>query len=205
MVGAILTQNTAWTNVEKAIISLKKAKALSVPRVAAMPRRRLEKLIRSSGFFRQKAERLKGFSRYLRTNPGFFQQLCGHQCGINVSRDSLSRLRQRLLFLNGIGPETADSILLYAGGYPVFVVDAYTRRIGQRIGLFKYNDYDRVQDYFARALPRKSALYNEYHAQMVRLAKNYCTRRRPKCGQCPVLKECGFGRKRVNGTSEWPR
>jgi endonuclease-3 related protein len=97
--------------------------------------------------------------------------------------------------LKGIGPETADSILLYAGKFPVFVVDAYTRRIGQRQGLFTFGDYDRIQDFFQKALPEKTALYNEYHALLVSLAKTYCTKRNPRCGECPVSQTCAYARK----------
>ena len=190
MVGAILTQNTAWTNVKKALINLKAARALTLRRVATLPRRRLEKLIYPSGFFRQKAERLQVFARTLLKHPDFHRQLTGHGA---PDPD----LRQRLLSMNGIGPETADSILLYAGGHPTFVVDAYTRRIGQRIGLFSFDDYHRVQTFFQEALPRKAPLYNEYHALIVGLAKMYCRSRNPLCATCPVLNMCAFGKKRV--------
>src|SRR5438105_2013859 len=115
MVGAILTQNTAWSNVEKALDSLKQARALSVRKIAELPQRRLEKLIRSSGFFRQKAERLQRFARHLEENPLFYKQLSGQR------RAPHQALRAQLLAMNVIGSETADSILLYAGAYPVFV------------------------------------------------------------------------------------
>jgi hypothetical protein len=105
-------------------------------------------------------------------------------------------LRATLLAMNGIGPETADSMLLYAGGYPIFVVDAYTRRIGQRQGLFKTNDYHEVQDYFQRHLPKKAALYNEFHAQIVWLAKHYCKKNAPLCGACPVRSGCAYAQAR---------
>ncbi len=177
MVGAILTQNTAWSNVEKAIALLKKSRALSVRSIARLPRRRLERLIRSSGYFRQKAGRLQGFARALIREPLLFKS------------------RERLLAQNGIGPETADSILLYAAQRPVFVVDAYTRRIGQRIGLFKTDDYHAVQNYFAQALPRRTALYNEFHALLVMLAKHFCTKQRPHCAACPVRTDCSHGRR----------
>jgi len=190
MVGAILTQNTNWSNVEKALENLKSTKALSVRAIAAMPRRRLESLIRPSGFFRQKAQRLQEFARYLQAHSEFHRQLVrkGDDAEVHV-------LRQRLLSLKGIGPETADSMLLYAGNYPVFVVDAYTRRIGQRLGLFRFDDYDRVQAFFERGLPKKPALYNEYHALLVSLAKTFCKKHKPLCRQCPLHQECVYARK----------
>jgi endonuclease-3 related protein len=193
IVGAILVQNTAWRNVEKALKALKGARALSLPKIAALPRERLERLIHASGFFRQKAERLQRFSRHLLAHPMFYRQLLGKSDTV-----PLPTLRADLLAQNGIGPETADSILLYAGGYPMFVVDAYTRRIGQRVGLFRYNDYGRVQAYFQDVLPEKAALYNEFHALLVWLAKSLCTKRDPKCPDCPLLARCRYGRRRVS-------
>jgi endonuclease-3 related protein len=232
MVGAILTQNTSWTNVEKALAALKQSKTLSVQAIATMPRRRLERLIRPSGYFRQKAKRLQLLAREMRKAPAFFRQLCGERRPLtprvspNPSwgiRSTLSRyrergrptagsaagegiqaLRQRLLSLHGIGPETADSILLYAGRYPVFVVDAYTRRMGQRIGLFKTDDYNKIQSFFQQALKQRSAqlarhlatvsTYNEFHALIVALAKNICTSRQPTCPECPVSAVCAFAK-----------
>ncbi len=187
MVGAILVQNTAWTNVEKALTALKKTNALSVAKIASMPRRRLEQLIRPSGYFRQKAKRLQMFAREMQKDPEFFREL-------QTPSGDPSVLRQRLLSLHGIGPETADSILLYAGGYPVFVVDAYTRRLGHRMDLFKSDDYHEVQRLFENSLPRRAALYNEYHALIVALAKRVCTSRAPKCPECPVSTLCAFAK-----------
>ena len=207
MVGAILVQNTAWTNVQKAIASLKAANALTLPQIAVMPRRHLEKLIRSSGFFRQKAKRLQNYARYLLKHPQFHRQLLGQASPppplpVGEGRRRRRRgeavvheLRQRLLALDGIGPETADSILLYAGKYPIFVVDAYTRRMGQRIGLFKLERYSEIQAYFESALPRKVPLYNEFHALIVMLCKTYCKKSDPRCEECPLKTECQFGQK----------
>src|SRR5262249_23651272 len=143
--------------------SLKKARALTVEKMARLPRRRLETLIKSSGFFRQKAERLQAFARYLLKHPEFHKALLGEPSSpgpfaLPREKGNFNPLRNHLLSLKGIGPETADCILLYAGGYPSFVVDAYTRRIGQRLGLFKTNDYHEVQAFFADALPPKPAL-----------------------------------------------
>jgi endonuclease-3 related protein len=223
MVGAILTQNTAWTNVEKALAELKNARALSINTIAAMPRPRLEKLIRSSGFFRQKAERLRRFARWLRDEPEIYKELSrgisNSEFGVRSSEEGvlhkknllphsafrtphsnkLSFLRRLLLSQNGIGPETADSILLYAGGYPIFVVDAYTRRIGRRVGFLRTDDYHEVQAVFEKALtgiPEKerSHVYNEFHALLVRLAKYVCTKRAPLCAECPLKAGCMYAR-----------
>jgi endonuclease-3 related protein len=178
MVGAILTQNTAWTNVKMALRALKEANQLTASATARMPRKRLEALIRSSGTFRQKAKRLQLFARAL------------------LEDRSLITDRVRLLALNGVGPETADSILLYASRQPIFVVDAYTRRLGHRLGWFRTDDYHKVQAYFHERLPRDVSLYNEYHALIIRLVKEVCLKRHPLCLECPVQSKCAFGRKR---------
>ncbi|HVO32347.1 MAG TPA: endonuclease III domain-containing protein [Elusimicrobiota bacterium] len=194
MVGAILTQNTAWTNVEKAIANLRRRRALMIGAMARMPRRRLERLIQPSGFFRQKARRLQTFARTLLDAPEIFQQLNGRRRAADPAA-----LRGWLLSQHGIGPETADSILLYAGKYPSFVVDAYTRRVGQRIGLFQSSDYDDVKAFFEAALPRQADLYNEMHALLVVLAKRFCTKRRPACRECPARGLCRYGRAGTKG------
>jgi len=203
MAGAILTQNTAWTNVEKAICALKRFRSLTLRAIARMPRRRLEKLIRPTGYFRQKAERLREFARTMMRDHALRMSLMPSSrrkpgsrravgLGPGFHRGDVDTVRNRLLSLRGIGPETADSILLYAGGYPVFVVDAYTRRIGQRMGFFKVDDYDKVQAFFQDHLPRDAALYNEFHALIVRLAKECCTKKNPKCVDCPINVICAF-------------
>jgi len=145
IVGAYLTQNTAWTNVERALENLRKARVLTVRGIRLTPRSKLEKLIRSAGYFRQKAQRLKTFVRFL-----------DQRYGGSLARmfaEPTGKLRAELLALNGIGPETADSILLYAGNHPVFVVDAYTRRIVERHGLIPAKaSYDHIRKLFERAL-----------------------------------------------------
>jgi len=156
-VGAILTQNTNWKNVEKALDSLFAAKAMDLRKLAAMPRARLEKLIRSSGFYRQKAERLQLFCRHVLENHGNFS---------TMFKKKLAPLREELLSLKGVGPETADSMLLYAGRKPVFVVDAYTRRLCNHDG-----DYHELQAEFHRQLPNRHEVYNEMHALMVKEGK----------------------------------
>jgi endonuclease III related protein len=168
IVGAILTQNTSWKNVEKAIIELNKAKVLDIDNIRKIKTKILAKLIRSAGYYNQKAERLK-------IAAGFFSK-------------NISPTREQLLDVKGIGPETADSILLYAFEKPYFVIDAYTKRIMSRIG-FRFKDYDELQDIFVKNLPKKVKLYNEYHALLVELAKKHC-RKKPGCRCCPVYSLC---------------
>jgi len=177
-VGAILTQNTAWTNVEKAIKRLKEARSLSVAALGRMTHRRLALLIKSAGYFNVKARRLKNFISFL--------QGC-HAGSLNkMFRQPTSRLRQELLSVNGVGPETADSILLYAGEKPSFVIDAYTKRILSRHGVLPYDKgYNEFQELFMKQLPRSAAFYNQYHAMFVNIGKDFC-RKRPLCDRCPL-------------------
>jgi endonuclease-3 related protein len=179
IVGAILTQNTAWTNVEKAIANLKSAGALSSP--AAMKRlsiRKLAGLIRPAGYYNIKAKRLKNFLDFL--DKRYSLSLAA------LSRVETVVLRRELLDVNGIGPETCDSILLYAFGRPVFVIDAYTKRIFSRHGFFSDDlDYSAAQEVFMDNLRRETGFFNEYHALIVRLGKEMC-RKAPKCGGCPL-------------------
>jgi endonuclease III related protein len=185
-VGAILTQNTSWTNVAKALDRLSDIGRLTPGKIAALPLPRLQELIRSSGYFRQKSVRLRGFSRFLLEN---------WQGRIDRFLDRPTALvREELLALNGVGPETADSILLYAGGHPVFVVDAYTRRMGQRFGLFRTADYHEVQEYVTRRFPASLYEYREYHALIVALGKDFC-RTAPLCSSCPLASRCPTARK----------
>ncbi len=178
IIGAILTQNTAWTNVEKAIANLKKKNALTPRRLKEIKLRELAGLIRPSGYYNVKARRIKEFINFLFNNfGGSLEKMFSVETG---------RLREMLLGVNGIGPETADSILLYAGGKPSFVVDAYTRRIFRRKGFLKGDEpYGDVQALFVENIPRDVNLYNDYHAQIVILGKNVC-RTKPRCGVCPV-------------------
>lgn len=179
MVGAILTQATNWHNVERAIERLKRAGALHPRRILALRNGRLERAIQPAGYFRQKAKRLRGFSRwYVRRYAG----LAGR-----MFRTPWPVLRQELLALHGIGPETADSILLYAGGAPVFVVDAYTIRVFRRHRLIGDEaSYEQVQRAAMGALPARAKLYNEFHALLVAVGKRYCHRRHPDCRRCPL-------------------
>jgi len=183
-IGAILTQNTNWNNVEKAIANLRAEEALDCQRICAIERLELEALIRPAGFFRQKAERLQLFACYLRDHyQGSLE---------NMLRQPLEPLREELLALKGVGPETADSILLYAGEQPSFVVDAYTGRLFTRLGLLRGDEkYAPIRSFFMSRLPAETGLYNEYHALIVVQCKEHC-RKRPLCADCPLEKDCRY-------------
>ncbi len=192
MVGAILTQNTAWSNVERAIARLRMAQALSVPRLLALDEAVLAELIRPAGYFNVKARRLKALCAFLEQAGVAEQPEALRHVG------SLSELRARLLAVHGVGEETADSILLYALGLAVFVVDAYTRRIFSRLGWIPPQaSYARIQHAFQAGLPQDAALYNEYHALIVHLGKHVC-RPRPRCGECPLGKICPMAKPEGN-------
>lgn len=180
IVGAILTQSTAWVNVERAIENLRRARLLTPGAMERVSNARLVRLIRPSGYFRQKARKLKAFVRFLRG--------CYGGSLARMFRRPTAELREQLLAVHGIGPETADSILLYAGGHPVFVVDAYTHRILGRHHLSNGKpDYGAVRSLFETNLPRDAALYNEFHALLVNVGKNWCRKNQPRCGECPLL------------------
>ena len=179
IIGAILVQNTAWINVEKAIANLRAADALHWPELHRMTTPRLAALIRPAGYFNVKAARLKSFAAFLHeTHAGSVERLLALPA---------SELRARLLAVHGIGPETADSIVLYAAHQPAFVVDAYTRRVMRRHGWAGADiSYDDLAALFTRRLPADARLFNEYHALLVRLAKEHCTARDPACAECPL-------------------
>ncbi|MGB8647486.1 MAG: endonuclease III domain-containing protein [Anaerolineae bacterium] len=183
MVGAVLTQNTSWRNVEKAMQNLKHAGKLDP---AAMRRTRaatLARLIRPSGYFNLKATKLHALVRFL------FKRYEGDPARM-VGGD-LRAQRAELLAVYGVGPETADSILLYAAEQPVFVVDAYTRRIFARLGLCAETaSYDALQALFMRHLPPDAGYFNEYHALIVMLGKDICKKRAPRCAECPLTGVC---------------
>ena len=179
IVGAILTQNTNWQNVAKAIDNLKRAKVLNPRKLHSLSLNKLAQLIRPSGYFNIKAKRLKSFLDF------FFQKYNGSLK--KMFKRNLDELRREILSVKGIGPETADSILLYAGGFPIFVVDAYTKRIFSRQKILsEKTDYHRVQEIFMRNLENDVKLYNEYHALIVRLGKDICKKNKPKCNICPI-------------------
>jgi len=165
--GAILTQNTSWKNVEKTIGELHEKGLVDATKLKKLPEKKLAELIKSSGYFNQKARKIKEFLKY-----------------------NGEMTREGLLSIWGIGPETADSILLYAHGKPHFVVDAYTKRIFSRLGLCgKEDGYEQVQEIFHSSLPKDPALYNEYHALIVELAKRHC-RKTPECPGCRLETHC---------------
>ncbi|PNX49502.1 MAG: endonuclease [Thermoplasmata archaeon M9B1D] len=192
IVGAVLTQNTAWSNVEKALLNLKSQKMLNLEKLANEDIKKLTKLIRPSGFFNQKAIRLKNISIYLK-----------NKYNSNLDRffiRDMNVIRKELLSLNGIGPETADSILLYAGNKPIFVVDAYTKRLCERIPIDTNISYNEIQKYFQKELAEKYQgeelikAYKNLHAQIVIFAKKYC-KKKPICKNCPIFKHCNFKEK----------
>lgn len=205
IVGAFLTQNTAWANVERALDNLRRARCLSAAGLRRVPLGRLERLLRPAGYFRQKGRRLKGFVAWLDARHGGSLE--------RMLARPTDELRAELLALDGVGPETADSILLYAGGHPAFVVDAYTRRILARHRILpEHAPYEQVRDLFQRALAgatlalpagarppaplrRKfsapavapaAEVYNECHALLVQAAKHHCLKKKPDCAACPL-------------------
>ncbi len=179
IVGAILTQNTAWRNVEKSIAQLKAKNVLSPESIYNMPVKELAALIRPAGYYNIKAERLKSFMRFLYNGyGGNLNRLLGTE---------MASLRKELLTVKGVGPETADSIILYAAEQPSFVVDTYTNRILYRHHLIPDDaSYDIIRDFFMDRLPQNTALYNEYHALLVYTGKTFCSKTKPKCLQCPL-------------------
>ena len=182
MVGAVLTQNTSWSNVEKAIFNLKEQGLLDPESLNRIPRRKLAGLIKPSGYYNVKAKRLKSLVSFLMHNFKGDIAL--------MRRQDHKALRKELLLVHGIGPETCDSIMLYALNKPVFVIDAYTKRIFSRCGMVKEGvTYDVLQRLFMETLPRSVKLYNEYHALIVQLGKEIC-RKIPKCNLCPIKKLC---------------
>jgi len=179
MVGAILTQNTSWSNVEKAINNLKKENLLEPRKLYRINQEELAQLIKPSGYYNIKARRLKNFVNiFVNDFEGSTEKM--------FSGDG-RKLRKKLLNVNGIGPETADSILLYAGRKPFFVVDAYTKRIFSRHKLIsKDSTYYEIQEFFIKNLDKDVKLFNEFHAQIVMLGKTICTSRNPDCAKCPI-------------------
>jgi endonuclease-3 related protein len=187
VVGAILTQNTSWRNVETAITNLRNAGLLSPDGIEKVSARRLESLIRSSGYFRQKARKLKAFCIFLRTEfRGSLKRMF---------ETSTILLREKLLGVFGVGPETADSILLYAGNHAVFVVDAYTKRILMRHGwVSEKTRYGDIRWMFERQFPADARRFNEFHALIVNTGKNFCRPHAALCERCPLGRYVEEGR-----------
>ncbi len=179
IMGAILTQNTAWRNAALAVGRLRKAGLLNPARLQRAPSDQIESLIRPAGFFRQKARAIKNFVDWLGSAYGGSLKF--------LFATEASTLRRQLLVLPGLGPETADAILLYAGRQPFFVADAYTRRILSRHEHISSDaDYSEAQQFLHRHLPADSGLFNEYHALLVEVGKRYCKRQAPRCDACPL-------------------
>jgi endonuclease-3 related protein len=181
IVGAILTQNTSWNNVARAIANLRRAKLLSPAAIKRVSAKTLAAHLRPSGYFRQKTKTLKTFVAFLYSkHSGSLERLFAMPAGA---------ARDELLGLRGIGPETADSILLYAGKHPVFVVDAYSRRILERHGLaHAKSTYEELRSRFESALPRDHQLFNEFHALIVHTGKRFCRKSQADCAHCPLEK-----------------
>lgn len=178
-VGAILTQNTNWTNVEKAIENLKSHEKLSAEAMYSLPIPELAELIRPAGYYNIKAKRLHNFLVFLKNEANFDLE--------SLKSQELVELRPKILAVNGVGPETADSILLYALEKPTFVVDAYTMRMMGRHGVaYEEIDYHSLQSIFMDCLPEDVAVYNEYHALIVRFGKNWCKKKAGLCETCPL-------------------
>lgn len=179
VVGAILTQNTNWNNVAVAIDRLKKADILSISSLCSISHAELASLVRPAGYYNLKAKRLKNLMRMIADEFDSNLQL--------LLDEDPAYGRRKLLEVNGVGEETADSILLYAGGHPVFVVDAYTHRVFSRhLLLEEESSYQDIQEIFMTSLPSDASLFNEYHALIVRVAKEYCKKKAPLCELCPL-------------------
>ena len=188
IIGAILTQAAAWTNVEMAIANLKEAGCWSLEAIDSQPEEVLAEIIRPSGYFNAKARKLKAFARHLQLN---------HDGDLNkMLSQETAALRDELLSIHGIGPETADDIVLYAAGKPSFVIDSYTHRIVQRLGIAgeeQTKSYDGCQAFFHDNLPADAPLFNEYHALLDRHAKEACAKT-PRCQGCCLLDLCDTGK-----------
>ncbi|HDS15193.1 MAG TPA: endonuclease III domain-containing protein [Proteobacteria bacterium] len=178
IIGALLTQNTSWKNVERALDNLRWRQRLSLAAIAAAPVSELQEDLRPSGYFRQKSTRLRTLATAFLEAGGFDR----------LQQKTTPALQEWFLNLTGIGPETADSILLYAFARPLFVIDAYTLRICKRHGwLPETAGYREAQDFFSRRLPPDPALFNEFHALLVECGKNFCRFRQPRCRKCPLV------------------
>lgn len=177
IIGAVLTQNTSWKNVEKALKNLREKKLISPLKILKTPNKTLSKLIRPAGYYNQKTIYLKNISKFIVNNK-------------DLEKNSVKNLRLKLLSIKGIGHETADSIILYAFKKQSFVVDSYTKRIFSRLGLCKKEiKYDELQNKFHNKIPKQTKTYNEYHALLAELAKKYCAKK-PICKNCPITKLC---------------
>jgi len=178
IVGAILTQNTSWTNVEKAIYNLNKSNLLNLNKIIKAKKSKIAKLIRPAGYYNQKAERLKIIAEKIKNNSNLLKE------------------REELLKTKGIGPETADSIILYAAEKPSFVIDTYTKRIFSRLGLINSNNYNEIKEFFEKNIKKDTETYKEYHALIVEHAKRHC-KNKPECNNCFLKERCNFASGKV--------
>lgn len=187
MLGAILTQNTSWNNVEKALERIHEKKLCSPKALSKASLQTIKNCVRPSGYYNQKAKRVKNFALYVqREYDGDLKKMFSKPAG---------ELRKELLTINGVGPETADSMVLYAAEKPVFVVDTYTRRIFTRLGFLNGREsYDHIKAFFEENLPRDVKLFNEYHALIVELGKRICLKNKPMCSECPLRVDCKFSK-----------
>lgn len=184
VIGAVLTQNTSWRNVEKALENLKEEHLIDEYKILNTDIEKLKELIKPAGFYNIKSERLKNITKYIIDNYKSTDNLAKIENDIYI-------LRNELLSIKGIGKETADSILLYALDKPIFVIDAYTRRIFSRLGLIDKNaDYDEIRLVFENNVLQDVNIYKKYHALIVELGKNYCKKKNPQCDKCPLCLLC---------------
>jgi len=182
-VGAILTQSVSWKNVAKAIDNLKSIGLLDIFEMYHRPVEDIEVCIVPTLYYKMKARKLKCFVNHLveKYNGDFSRMF----------NKSIAELRKELLGIYGIGPETADSIILYAAEKPIFVVDAYTRRIFSRLGFWnEIVTYEQMQEFFMKHLPPETQFYNEYHAQIVGVGNRFCSNKKPRCAECPISSKC---------------
>ena len=194
IIGAILVQNVSWKNTQTALNNLKKCGILTLEGLDEVPTEKLEELIRATRYYRIKARKIKAFVSFVLENYGGSLE--------KFLSLPLSRLREELLNIYGIGEETADSIILYGSGQPIFVVDAYTRRIFNRLGMFEEKaGYRVIQEYFMRHLQPDPALFNEYHALLDYLGSRLCSSNKPVCGECPLEEICRYKKAIKQGRS----
>ncbi len=193
ILGAILTQNTSWKNVEKAMTSMASEGMIDFRRIATEKREKVARLIKPSGYYNQKAERLQLFAKHIVSNYNGNIKL--------LLTNETKQLRSELLGIKGIGPETADSIMLYAAEKASFVVDTYTKRIFSRMGLCSDSvSYDELQNLIVNNLPNhflNASTFKQYHALLVQLGKGFCVKSKPKCHSCPLSKTCKLGRQKA--------
>lgn len=185
--GAVLTQNITWKNAEKCVINLKTNNILDPEKLLNTEENIIYKLIRSSGYYKQKTQKLKNLSLWICKKGGDIKK---------IFKDNPDIIRRELLSIKGIGKETADSIMLYAAYIPFFVIDSYTKRLFSRIFTHTIESYDELQEIFHKTIPADYIIYNEFHALIVEISKNVCKKNNPLCKVCVLKKICNYGRKK---------